>query len=868
MNHSKQTPSRLAEAILSWFCKGNLLEEILGDLQEYQKDLVDKPSWKRPILYWFNVFQFLRPSLAKQLSGTKKLNNYGMLKIYFKSSSRNFFKHRLISSMSLLSLVFGALCFHLVYVWINNEDEMDRFHKNVDAIHMSQAKFNPQSDFEPLSLQMFFGMDFTQFTHIRSALMIHTYYQGQIELITENRDFNGKGCVVDSTFFEFFDFKLNNGETKNLLTNPSNIILSHEYAEKVFGDTNPIGRTVQIRCDQTGTYQVAGVLEKIPSNSSISFDFLIPRHSRNFWAKIPQEFILVDSSFDPIDFNNQIAEMGRANSRHKESILSSIPFTSLYLEHPFDLSLFEKQGDSSSISTMKFIAVVILLITLLCFTGLQITLHLSSTRKMGVKRVIGATKWNLFVEVMVSRLHYLLISTVMAYLLFSWIFPWYTSIMEIQIDRNYMMDLKSILIVITSVTGISAIFIVAQLFKVEVKEALTNKLIFLQVPKIQRLLTTIQYSVTIVLIVGTVVVFSQFNFMINKDTGLDHERIISVDFLDMENRDDSEEEVQNQQKNFQYLVNQMMQNPDIVDVSQGELPISSIASPASWKRMGSDSEYTSQNHMTVDTRYDDILGIELIQGRFFSDSLDRSRQNKVVINEAAYKYWEFSDLKDAKLANTHWGGEEDPWRVIGVVKDYHYEHLSNEIKPLILLFLQDNEEGFLVKAQPGKVMKSVSFLEQLYKEVNPKGIFEYDLLEDKVEAQYTKEKRVGKVYLAFTVVALLLSSIGLFTFAFHETKRRTKEIGIRKINGAGVYQIFSMLSFSFLKSIIIAFVVACPVSWYFMNKWLENFAYRADIGWWLFVLTGLISVLVAMIAISWQTLDVARKNPVESLRYE
>lgn len=770
--------------------------------------------------------------------------------------------------MSLLSLVLGALCFHLIYVWIDNEINTDKFHKNISNIHIGAFKANPDSDFSPMILSEFFELHFEEFPGIKKSLAVHVYRENEIKLVTKQTEFPGRAFVADSTFLDFFDFKLVIGDRENILSDPGNIVLTRQFAENVFGPENPIGKTVSIQCDHTGSYTVAGVLEDLPSTSSMEFDFIIPKHSERRWRRIPMELILTTSAFDLDDFNVKIAKIAQVNPRFPQSVLAFFPFESIYFDRPFNFIMHSRYGNSSTVGTMSFIAIMIVLITALSFVGLQTTQQLSSIKKIGVKQVIGATLYGLFMEILVSRLFYVIIASLLAYLVYEAVFPFYTSLMEIQVDRNVGLDLVSLLSTTSIVAGVSLLISTGQIVRTNTTQALKNQLTFLKVPKMQRILTTVQYAITILLLVVTSVVFTQYNFMLNKEIGVETANVISVDFFDMISGNRTNEGRQEALKTHKYVMDKMRENPDILTFSQGIMPVDRSFDKGSWKMLSHPYDYTSINKVSVDPYYLELLGLELIQGRFFSDSIDQLLTHKAVLNETAMKYWSIEDIEGVKLANSMWGGEEDPFEVIGVVKDYHYEHLSHNIQPLILLFRSYEDYNFLVKTHPKKERQALAFLEDLYNEVNPKGIFQYELLEDRVEAQYAKEKRIGKVYFAFTLIALLLSSIGLFTFALHETKRRTKEIGIRKINGATIGQVFSLLSVSFLKSILLSFLVACPLAWILMNNWLENFAYRTPINWWVYVLAGAIALIMALVAVSWQTLKVAQKNPVESLRYE
>lgn len=862
---------RLAEKLLRKILRDDLAEEVLGDLDEkFYTTIKDKSVFRAKFNYWYQVFNYLRPFAVKKSKSTH-MNHFGMIKNYFKTAPRTFIKNPLITAVSLFSLTTGIVCFQLIYVWVNNELNTDRFHKNIDNIQVAVMKSNPMADYKPFSHSIFFKVDYRQFPNVKGKLEV-SVYDDDIKLISQDIEFYGKGLVVDSTFFDFFDFPLHSGYEKDILNDPKNIILTKNYADKVFGEKNPIGEVVKIECDQIGTYQVAGLIDKIPSSSSIHFDFLVPRHSQKRWGKMSADLILVNEFFDEVSFKQKIAEMGRSHPQFSESTLSCIPLNSIYFERQFDYGLFSNYGDMNNIKTMSIIAIFILLISALSFANLQTTLQLSTIRNMGIRQVNGASKLDLIIEALVGRLYFLTLSVVIGYLIFEFAFPFYTNILEIDLDRNRVLDAIGILSVSGVIISISMLFSVIQIFKTETLQALKNKLAISSVTKIQRVLTTVQYAVMIMFMVATTVVFIQFKYMLNKDTGLIEANIISVKLTNQIpnwlSRDEMVKAHENQKKNYHFVVDQLQQNPNIVSVSQGRMPISSVAYPMDWRFQSQDIEYTTENMMVVDPEYDDLFGIEILEGRFFSDSLDRSRQYKVVINEAAKKYWGIENISNARIANQSWGSDDIPYRVIGVVKDYHYEHLSAKIKPLMLVYMKNLEDNFLIRMQAGTAQQSMAFIENLFEKLNPMGNLRYSYFEDKIEAQYTKEKVVSKIYLAFTIVALLLSLISLFTFALYETKRRTKEIGIRKVSGASLQNVFSLLSLSFLKTVFIAYVIACPVAWYGMNQWLENFAYRAEMSLWVFAFAGFSAAALALLAVSWQSWNVARINPVESLRYE
>lgn len=853
-------PSKWVDRLLAWVIKGELLEELLGDLHEYHSELQELPSWKRNLTYWFQAINVLRPTLTRSLFGTRKLTYLGMTKLNFKIAVRSIIKHRSISIPSLVILVFGTISFQFIHSWFDNELRMDEFHSKFDRIYMGATQTNPMADLSPISPQMMFQLDYDKFPEIDKQLLIHIYNEGEIRVTAQGTEYSGKALIADSTFFSFFDFPIQKGDKRNLLNDPSHIVLSGNFANRIFGNANPIGQMVKVSCDQEGLYKVAAVTSHIPSNSSIEFDFIVPRHSQRFWRRIPMDLVLAKEGFDVVSFNSKVGELGRSNLRFPESIISFIPISSSYFDHSLDVSLFGKFGNGKTVDTLMFVGMLICFITILGFNNLQSTKQLSSSDQLGIKQMIGSTKWQLCTEMIMERFIYIILAVVTSLLLFEALFPYYLSAFNQSLSQRPIFDLLSISVVVGIITLFSILISASQIYGIDLKNTVIGTKNPFRIPRMQRSITTIQYSVTMIMIIATAVVLMQYRFMSSKDTGFDHKDVVSVDFFEISSN-------QNQVKSFERVKSRLSTNPSVAAFSQGDLPVDTKAFLSSWKKANED-EYESHKVMNVGPGYDAVLGIELLEGRFFTDSLDQSGQQKVVINESARKYWGIGDITEEKLLSNSSGRQELEFQIVGIVEDFHFEHLSKKIQPLVLRYRTYDDDSFLVRFHEGELQSGIAFLESLFHGINPSSPFNYELLGDKINMQYEKEKQLGKIYTALTIVALILSSISLFTFSLYETKRRTKEIGIRKVNGASCTSIFKLLTFSFLRTVAIAFFIALPFAWYFSHQWIQEFAYRASVGWWIFAAAGLVASLFALIAIASHVLMISRQNPIESLRYE
>jgi putative ABC transport system permease protein len=286
-----------------------------------------------------------------------------------------------------------------------------------------------------------------------------------------------------------------------------------------------------------------------------------------------------------------------------------------------------------------------------------------------------------------------------------------------------------------------------------------------------------------------------------------------------------------------------------------------------WRRKDGNFEYETQNMLLVTPNYEKVLGLELVEGRFFDRELDRSRGVRVVINETAKKYWDIQDISKSRMLNKSWNNEEG-YEIIGVVKDFNYEHLSVGTKPLLMLYFEDYDDAYLIEFEENATKSGLAFLAGLFKGNNPKETFDYSFLSDEVAAMYQKEKQLGINVVLFSLIALIISAIGLFAIAIYDTQRRVKEIAIRKVNGASISEILVMLNKSFVKWVLVAILIASPIGYFLMDNWLENFAYRIKLNWWTFGLAGIFTLGIALITVSMRSYKAAGANPVKSLRTE
>jgi hypothetical protein len=862
-------PPRFAQKLLLWFLKKDLAEEILGDLDECYYRSVQKRSQGRAHLnYWYQVFNYLRPFALKQT----KINRLMItpmktnIKYTFRISKRN----PLITTASLSSLVLGIFGSFLIYLWVDSELTTDKFHSKYDRLYLPAVQQSALDSYDPINTKLMFNTDYSKYPEIEQSIQTIYLNPERIKFEYQNTEYQGAGLIADSIFFDVFDFQLLVGDPDKILSDPANIVLTESFAKKIFGDRNPLGEAIRI--DDMSTFIVAGLLQDIPSNSSFTFDFLLPIHAKSWWGQIGIEFLVVNKSFEINTFNEKIKEIGRDHPQFKESTASVLPFSEVYFDLQLKEEIFSRQGNMMDVYTMMGVAIILLLVSILNFTNMQSTLLLTQGKSRGIKQIHGAGKIDYFQELLVSRTLYASVATLIVLFLYILVQDAYLTFLTLSVDRSVVEIFGIILLSCLSFVFVSTMLSLLQSSGISWTEVLFSRKTNLQTIFAGKALTTAQYGFAIILLVASLTVSKQFNYMKNKDLGFDSTNLITVKFLDrIKYKGDDKlfgKESQQQEKDYLFLKNELSLLPGVEEKSQSALPFTSGFYGMPWKLAGSDFEYTEIDVLTVDPDYMELLDLRLVAGRFYSDSIDQSRQQKVVINKAAMDYWGIDNLEKSRLESSHWGDNEKPFQVIGVVEDFHYEHLSRKIEPLIMVYHRDADRPFSLRIAEKSFSQTMSSLENIFHKLDPNKAFTYELLHDRIASQYEKEEKLAQTLLLFTLVALLLSSLGLFTLALYDTQKRTKEIGIRKVNGATTQQIIVLLSKDFVRWVVLAFVLAVPLAWYAMDEWLANFANRTQLNWWVFASAGAFALFLAIITTIGQSFRAARRNPIHALRYE
>jgi len=795
-----------------------------------------------------------------------------MIQHFLKLAFRKFQSNRLIFFGSIITVSIGALCISLLFSYVNNELTMNGFHKRVKDIYMIVVQPSAGSGYEAIQAKLFFNFNYKNYPEVENLVTLKKYRKDEIKVTIEESSFSPEVLIADSTLFSVFDFNLLIGNKKTVLSDPKSAIITADYARKIFGDRDPIGQEIKVSASDVKTYTINGVVAKLPSNSSITFDLILPGHSGSY-DRSGADFLLVNKTFNKEEFIKKIEKTGHSHFQFRESKVSILSLNDIYFNTQGSNNnynfIFTRFGDKKNVYVLLVIMIVVFVITALNFCGFQIILINADLKNIGIGKIMGITAWEQFVQKSIEIMLLIFLSSTVVTVSYLIVIHSFDSITNVSLSKSVFEVVAMNLTIIISLFILSMLYPSVIILKISIVDSIKGKVFSGVFLFSQKSIVTFQYTLTIASIIASLVIFRQVSLMLNKDLGFESKNIIRVkmfrrlpDSRIVENYRKSKEE---RKKNYLYVLNEMSSVTSITSFTQGVSPIDPYILP--WKLKGSEKDYLSQNVLTVTPGYLKILGLKLSEGRFFDSEKDNSRALKVVINEEAKKFWEIKDIKESRILNKYW---EDSigFEIIGVVKDFNYQHLSVRPQPLFMVYFDDIDNDFLIKLKDGNAQTGLQTISRLFKEVNPREDFRYSYLSDEISSLYQKERRLSQVYFIFTIVALLITAIGIFIIAIYDAQRRTKEIGIRKVYGAHISEIIFMLNRDFVKLVLIAIVIAWPIAWYAVHKWLENFAYRTELSWWIFVLAGVFAIGIALLTVSWQSSRAASRNPVESLKNE
>jgi putative ABC transport system permease protein len=859
-------PPNLAERFLCWFIKDELAEEVLGDLDEkFHRQLNSKSTFRAKLNYWYQVLNYLRPFAIKNYRSNS--NNINMLNNYFKISYRNILKYRSFSAINILGLALGFTCSLLIFLWIQDEVSMDRFHSNLDQIYSitSREYTGMELTYTGYDTPGLLGEELKKvFPEIEYASNI-SWKEWHNFSASNNEKIIVGGFYAAEDFFKIFSYPLILGSRESILNESESIAISRKMADALFGGPeHAIGELVKL--ENSDELKVTGVFEDHQSDISDKFDYIINWEfftNRNEWIEDwhnsgPNTYIMLAENTVAEELRAKIREfIAKYDAKYTEANhmeLDLQPYADRYLYSKFENGKVAG-GRIELVSLFGLVALFILVIASINFMNLSTARSMRRAKEIGVRKVNGAKRISLIYQFLFEAVIISSIAAIISLLLIGLLLPYF----NILTGKQLILPISSlsfwVMIIASNLTvgllaGSYPAFLLSSFKPISIlRQSLKNSTYSVV---LRKGLVVFQFALSTVFITGMFTISEQMKFVQSKDLGYQKDHLLYIPLNGAV------------AKNFETFKNKAMELPGVESMSQTSshlIHLENTTSNVKWAGKDPDAKPVFVVS-SIGYEFSETLKTNIVMGRDFSRDFNDS--TNYIINESALKVFGFKDPLGKSISQ--WGREG---KIVGVVKDFHYNSLHIPIEPIILSFKRGNRGGWgIVRVDPNQTAAAISSLEKVYKEMNPEFTFNYHFYEDEIGMLYSSEEVVKKLAGYFAFLAIFISCLGLLGLVMFTIEQRTKEVGIRKVLGARVSQIATLLTKDFVKLVIISILISFPIAYLLSNNWLQGFEYHIELKWWFFAISGATSLLIAVITVSFQAIKASLINPAETIKTE
>jgi len=802
-----------------------------------------------------------------------------MLKNYFNVAVRNILKHKFFSAINILGMTIGVAACLLIILYISDELSYDRFHANAERIYQVglHGKIGGQDIRVSNTCPPMAAALVAEIPEVESATRITPFYERPAvkykdKVLTEEKVF-----YADSNFFEFFSFKLIEGDKKTALKEPNSVVLTEDMAKKYFGEESPLNKLMVIGSDNT-SFKVTGVAANVPSNSHVKFNMLISSEStdnlrQGIWlnnfmytyftlrpnASIEQ----VNSKYEDLVAKYVGPEIERfmgttlAQMREQEGEYGyfSTKLTDIHL-HATTPDGIEPGGNMTYIYFFGAIGIFIIVIACINFMNLSTARSAGRAKEVGLRKTLGSLRGQMIGQFLAESTLYSGLAVGLALVACYFLLPYFNLLSGKVLDMHvfasplFMGGIFALILVVGLVAGSYPAFYLTSFSAVEVLKGKVRA--GMKTKGVRSLLVIFQFALSIFLIIFTLVVYQQIQYMQEKNLGIDKNNVLVI---------------QNTGRlgtNKEAFKNSLAQQTGIVKMSYSNNTFPGVNNTTVFKAGGSDQDhimgvfYADQDQM-------DVIKFELKEGRYFSKEFP-SDSTAIVLNESAVKEFGFTNPIGEEILYNGSGPTTEHLKVIGVIRNFNFESFKTEVRPISIRYAA-SANNLLIRYE-GSAKDVVANVEKLWKQHAANEPFEYIFLDESFDELFRAEQRMGNIFSIFSALAIFIASLGLFALAAFTSEQRTKEIGIRKAMGASVVGLTVLLSKEFTRLVVIAFVPAALAGWYISNQWLQGFAYRVEVSPLILLISGLAAIIIAWVTVSFQSVKTASTNPVDSLRYE
>ncbi len=858
MEKKAKKPPFIARFLLKRLSGYNCNYEINGDIEEEFAEKAEKAG-NLKARFWF-----WKQALGTISSYSKYTNfwSFIMFKSYLKITCRSIKRQKINSLINITGLTLGFTAFILIFLYIRYELSFENFHKNADNIYRvimhQENNFFQGTDWHPWTPPILAPTLKADIPEINTIAR----YENSKALITHEDKINYEEdfCYVDPEFFDIFTFKIIKGDPRSALREPYTVFVTEEMAVKYFGNEDPVGKI--IRVDRKNDFTIVGIVENCPPNTHIRFNFISSfishekiNGSKEWYTRWGNNhhdtYLILPENSDPDEIEEKL---------RKYDVGTPVDVWGFHIWRLMDIHLKgigNRPGESDIRYIYVFSATAVFLILLASFNYMNLSTAISflKAKEIGIRKVAGANRYQLIKQFLGESMLFSFTALCISIFLVYFLLPVFNSFIGIDLSFSVLEKSWNLpgMLILTFIIGLlsgsypaffMSSFKPVNTIKGKFRSGSGRSAIF------RNSIVVTQFVITIALLISTIIVFQQMQFIRNKKLGFDQEHIVQIP-LD-----------RSRTGGYDSFKNELVKNYKIVDATISDSPVG-IGNKPSIRWEGRESDGSDYIFLAkVDYNFFDFYNIEIVEGRKFSEKNTTDR-TAFILNEAALRIFGLENVVGKQFRT--WDREGS---IIGIVKDFHFKSLHLPIYPLAIGIGNRNSLFVKINENITDLQNTISYIENKYKEFFPEHPFNYSFLDERIARLYDSERKMGTIFNTFTYIAIFIACMGLFGMISYISERRTKEIGLRKVLGAPVYRITCLLSGEFVKLVLLANVISWPIAWFFMQKWLRNFSYKIDISLWMFFSAGLIALVITILTVGYRSIKAAITNPVDSLRYE
>ncbi|WP_276372150.1 ABC transporter permease [Chryseolinea sp. H1M3-3] len=876
------TPPRWAIRFFEWFCNDHLSEAVLGDLLHlYDRRINTVGKWKADILFVWNVVQFIQP-FALRKKNMSNLNNLTMYKNYFKVALRNMSAQKMYTAIKIGGFALGLATCIVIALFIRHELSYDNHYKNVNDIY---RVYNEQTAPEagkwtafPAPFVPLLKSSFPE-VELAARLIPYSWFNAGTNLVRKDdqveNTYEEGFAYADPELLEILEIPMVYGNRSSALSQPSTIVISKKKADKYFPGEDPTGKIIVLNDDKKISLTIGGVMEDFKPTSHLQFDFFITLSGKEFWQGEQTSwccwnynpYIKLRAGTDPVEFEKKMLSLKKVYIEYlikekNQSVDDVRKYYGFRLQPVKDVHLYSDgigdiipHGDIRYIWMFGGIAIFILALACINFVNLSTAKSANRAKEVGLRKVVGSHRSSLVNQFLSESILYSIVSFLLALGILSIGLPYFNQLAGKVIDVPwkewwFLPGVIGASIIVGLVAGLYPSFYLSAFKPIDVLKGSVAR--GMKNSRLRSVMVVFQFTTSIVLIIGTFVIYQQMNYILTKKIGYDKEQVIMVQGVNT---------LGDQQRTFK---DELLRLASVQNVTLTQyFPVAGTKRDMNqfWRDGKSQEEKSNGAQVWyVDEDYINTMGMKLVAGRNFQKDL-ASDSSAIIINQSMVKVFGFKQPLGERIMNWR------TWTVIGVVEDFHFENMKDKIEPLC--FVRGGWGNIAaIKLKTHKMEDAIQSITEVWKKFLPHQTIRYTFLDESYARMYDDVRRTGNIFASFAILAIIVACLGLFALSAFMVEQRNKEISIRLVLGASLQNIFRLLTDQFIKLVLISFLLSIPLAWYVMQRWLEDYEYKIEIGWQVFVVAGIVSVLIALLTVSYQSIRAALANPANNLRSE